>query len=251
MDFGLLRALSIFFLDFRFPGPAQRFFALQRFFGLVRNRSPPSTLGMGLAGRPLLIPATLPVAPGPVAAAAARLAAFPFGPLLLHLWRRLLSLLRLQRLFLQLLLRRLRLQRLFLQLLLRRLCLRGLRLRLRLLLGAWRALVRSALSALFPTLRAALIALTAALISALLAVAPALEPALLLAIAAAAVLIAPAVAASIAAAPATLDAIAPAALLLAPAALLVIALAMLLPGRLRCLGQRHRRRLPEHAEKPR
>jgi len=57
-----VRALSIFFLEFRFPGHAQRFLALQRFLGLVGNRSLASPLDIGLPGRPVLIPSTLPVA---------------------------------------------------------------------------------------------------------------------------------------------------------------------------------------------
>ena len=86
-----MRALSIFFLEFRFPSPAQCFLALQRFLGLVGNRSLTSSLRMRFAGRPLLIPATpAPVAPGPIAAAAALFAAVALGPLLLSPWRLLL-----------------------------------------------------------------------------------------------------------------------------------------------------------------
>ena len=83
-----MRALSIFFLEFRFPGPAQCFLALQRFLGLVGNRSLTSSLDIRLRGWPVLIPATpAPVAPGPIAAAAALIVGVPIGPLLLPPWR--------------------------------------------------------------------------------------------------------------------------------------------------------------------
>ena len=107
LDLGLVRALGISLFDFRFPGPAPRLFALQCFLGLVGRmqsltgwmRSFAPSLDLRFACRPLFIPATpAPVAPGPVATAAALIVAVPFGPLLLPLRRRLLSWLRLKRL---------------------------------------------------------------------------------------------------------------------------------------------------------